>query len=170
MQFRDLLKDMEGQKYVFLFYQQLIIPIPPVFVSPGDDDLDLLKSRISFDLEKIKQSFADSSIFFNFIFLTKTEQYSMDTSRRNPSDLVLENISGETFGVFREMAEATGGTTDSSVNIAASFQRSVISSENYYLLYYAPKNYKADGKFRNIKVKVKGKNYRITHRGGYIAD
>ncbi len=68
------------------------------------------------------------------------------------------------------MTEATGETTDNSANIAASFQRVVISSENHYLLYYASKNYKADGKFRNIKVKVKGKNYRIAHRAAYIAD
>jgi hypothetical protein len=42
--------------------------------------------------------------------------------------------------------------------------------ENYYLLYYTPKDYKPDGKFRSIEVKVKGKSYSITHRAGYIAD
>lgn len=36
--------------------------------------------------------------------------------------------------------------------------------------YYSPSDYKTDGKFRNIKVRVKGKNYRINHRAGYIAD
>ncbi len=169
MLFKDQLKDLDGQKYVYLFYQQLIIPIPPEF-TPADEDLDQFKNRISFNVEKIKRSFADSSIFVNFIFLTKTEQHSMDMFRMDPTNLVLENISAETFGAFHEMAEATGGITDSSANMASSFQRAVISSENYYLLYYAPKNYKADGKFKNIKVKVKGKNYRITHRAGYIAD
>ena len=59
---------------------------------------------------------------------------------------------------------------DSSSNIAASFERAAISSENYYLLYYSPKDYKADGEFKNIKVKIKGKNYSITHRAGYIAN
>ncbi len=162
--FKDQLMNIVGQKYIFLFYQQQIIPIPPEFTS-GD-----LKRRVYFDVKKIKRSFADSSININFIFLTKTEQHHLDMFRMDPTNLVLENISEETFGAFHEMAEATGGTTDSSANMAASFQRSVISSENYYLLYYAPKNYKADGKFRNIKVKVKGKNYRITHRVGYIAD
>ncbi len=166
MVFRDQLKDIEGQKYVFLFYQQQIIPIPPEFAPPEED----LGTRISFNVEKIKRSFADSSIFINFIFLTKTEQHSMDMFRMDPTELVLDNISVETFGAFNEMAEATGGITDSSANMASSFQRAVISSENYYLLYYAPKNYKANGKFKNIKVKVKGKNYRITHRAGYIAD
>jgi VWFA-related protein len=164
--FRDQLKDIEGQKYVFLFYQQQIIPIPPEFAPPEGD----LGTRISFNVEKIKRSFADSSIFINFIFLTKKEQHNLDMFRMDPTELVMSNISAETFGAFHEMAEATGGTTDSSANIAASFQRAVISSENYYLLYYTPKNYKADGKFKKIKVKVKGKKYRITHRAGYIAD
>jgi len=54
--------------------------------------------------------------------------------------------------------------------MASSFQRAAISSESYYLLYYAPKNYKADGKFKRIKVKVRGKNFRITHRAGYFAN
>jgi hypothetical protein len=48
--------------------------------------------------------------------------------------------------------------------------KAVQDSENYYLLYYSPKNYTADGKFKKITVKVKGQNYRITHRSGYIAD
>ena len=85
-------------------------------------------------------------------------------------ELQLANLSAELFGAFHEMAKTTGGITDSSANIASSFERAAIASENYYLLYYSPKNYKADGKFRNIKVKVKGKNYRVTHRAGYIAD
>ena len=72
--------------------------------------------------------------------------------------------------VFNETAESTGGITDSSANIAASFERASDASDNYYLLYYMPREYRADGKFRKIKVRVKDKNFRITHRSGYIAD
>jgi hypothetical protein len=59
---------------------------------------------------------------------------------------------------------------ESSSNAAASFEKAVIASENYYLLYYNPKSYKADGKFKKITVKVKGKKYKVTHRAGYLAD
>lgn len=45
-----------------------------------------------------------------------------------------------------------------------------LASENYYLLYYTPMNYKSDGKFKKIKVRIKGKKYKVTHRAGYIAD
>ena len=68
------------------------------------------------------------------------------------------------------MAEVTGGLKDTSANAAASFERAVDYSESYYLLYYTPKDYKADGTFKKIIVKVKGQNYRITHRSGYVAD
>jgi hypothetical protein len=46
----------------------------------------------------------------------------------------------------------------------------VAASENYYLLYYTPRDYRADGSFRSIKVRVKGADYRTSHRQGYIAD
>ena len=82
----------------------------------------------------------------------------------------MRDISSAMFSAFYEMAKVTGGITDSSANLASSFERVAIASENYYLLYYTPENYRADGKFRNIKVKVKGNNFRVHHRAGYIAD
>ncbi|MFA9452513.1 MAG: hypothetical protein ACERK6_01250 [Candidatus Aminicenantaceae bacterium] len=42
--------------------------------------------------------------------------------------------------------------------------------EAVYLLYYTPKDYASDGKFRNIRVEVKGKKYKVLHRAGYLAD
>ena len=68
------------------------------------------------------------------------------------------------------MAKASGGFAESSSNPDYLFKKAVDASENYYLLYYTPKSYKSDGKFRNIKVKIKGKNYRVLHRAGYLAD
>ena len=170
--FRDQIKDIEGQKYVFLFFQKKIVPIPPDFGELDDLD-DLIRPTISFNVDKVKEAFSDSLISVHFIFITKTEPHHIDLYRMNPAEgggLQLVDQSAELFGAFHEMAEATGGITDSSANVAASFERAAIASENYYLLYYTPKNYVADGRFRNIKVKVKGKNYRVTHRVGYIAD
>ena len=66
--------------------------------------------------------------------------------------------------------EATGGLSNSSGNIAVAFGEEVEASENYYLLYYVPQNYKADGRFHSIEVKVKGKKYRVFHGSGYVAD
>ncbi len=177
MGFKEQLKDIEGQKYVFLFYQKNIIPVPPEISVPSDVE----RPPIPFSVERVKKAFSDSLITINFIFVTKTDQYNLDGERMNPAEqhpdqdpstwgLQLIDQSEEIFGAFHEMADATGGITDSSANMAASFERAAIASENYYLLYYTPKDYKSDGKFKAIKVRIKGKNYSVTHRAGYIAE
>lgn len=163
MKFKDQLNEIEGQKYVFLIYQKQLIPIPAEFAGRQEKE-------IFFNEKKIKQSFSDSSINVNFIFLTKTRQSDSSVAGTGSSDMVMDDLSAKMYGAFREVAEATGGISDTSANVAASFQKVAVSSENYYLLYYTPKDYKADGKFRSIKVKIKGKNYRVTHRAGYIAN
>jgi hypothetical protein len=49
--------------------------------------------------------------------------------------------------------------------------RSAVSAaENYYLLYYTPRDYVADGRFHTLEVKLKAGGARISHRLGYIAD
>jgi hypothetical protein len=58
----------------------------------------------------------------------------------------------------------------STANLDAAMKSAVAASENYYLLYYAPRDYKADGTFRSLEVRVKGADYRTSHRQGYIAD
>jgi hypothetical protein len=82
----------------------------------------------------------------------------------------MKEHSEDIFGPFLEMADATGGFADSSANPDFLFQAAVKASENYYLLYYSPKGYKSDGSFKNITVRVKDKDYRVTHRVGYYAN
>jgi VWFA-related protein len=168
MDFKEQLKDIEGQKYVFLFYQKNIIPVPAKIVPPDD----IIRPPIPFSVDRVKKAFSDSLITINFIFVTKTDQYNIDGYRMNPNTFGLQLIdqSEEIFGAFHEMADATGGISDSSANAAASFEKAALASENYYLLYYTPKAYRSDGKFKTIKVKIKGKNYKVTHRAGYISD
>jgi hypothetical protein len=163
--FANFLINLEGQKHVFLFYQREMIPHP---LDVQDLDLFNLRRDISFDIEKIKQAFSDSSILCNFIYITKSQVSAM--GMRPTSSWKMLDQSAQIFSVFKETAQATGGITDSSANAASSFKRAVDASENYYLLYYTPKNYIADGKFKEIKVKVKDKKYKVTHRAGYIAD
>ena len=78
--------------------------------------------------------------------------------------------SNEIYDAFKEIAKTTGGITDSSRNPGFLFRKAADASENYYLLYYTPKNYSADGTYRKILVKVKGEKYSVTHREGYFAD
>ncbi|MFC2161609.1 hypothetical protein ACFLRX_08165 [Acidobacteriota bacterium] len=183
LEFVDFLLSTEGPKHVFFFLQKLQIPIiryNPVF---GFDDLEEFDAYMALDETKIKQIFSDSSITAHMIYVTKLSD--LDIMQREAGSLtnaneydtsqttmprVLQDISGSMFSAFKDIAETTGGIVDSSTNAAASFKKAADASENYYLLYYSPKNYVPDGKFKEIKIKVKGQRYRITHRAGYVAD
>ncbi len=175
LDFANILKDQQGQKYVFLFYQREFIPQlenVDYFAKLNKNDVNLTMNLtalmgyyfrdIAVDIDSIKQAYADSSISINFLFFTKP-------AKNVPGVRMVEH-SEDVFTVFREMSQATGGITSSSSNPKYLFERASDAVESYYLLYYSPKNYQTDGKFKKIKVVVKGKNYRITHRAGYIAD
>lgn len=184
LDFADFLKKEERQKHVFLFHQKLVVPLlAGKMADYGIDSLKDFEAVIAFDVEKINQAFSDSSISIHFIFLTNTSRLGpvnadrisvtsrgLNSNDQRIPDPVMQDLSGGIFSAFKDMAKATGGTVASSSNAAASFEKAVIASENYYLLYYNPKSYKADGKFKKITVKVKGKKYRVTHRAGYLAD
>ncbi len=169
------LSAQEGQKIVFLFYEKEEIAIP---APKYEDSLMAREARrpIGYDVKDIEKIFADASLTVNFIFLTNSTTSTFDiTDQRRSTDqsgldiLNLRDLSSSFYGAFREMSLATGGTTESSANALAAFKKTVTASENYYLLYYVPSDYKADGKFKEIKVSVKGKHYQVTNRAGYIA-
>jgi len=177
LDFAKFLKEKEGQKYVFLFYQREFIPrLDPNVLSKAQsmyqDNLsmqhtlaslqDFFTRDIMFDVDLIKNAYADASVSIHFLFLSKQAELSYG--------IRMEEESNDIYGAFIQMAQATGGFVDSSANPEYLFKQAINAAESYYLLYYSPKNYVIDGKFKNIEVKVKGHNYRIAHRAGYIAD
>ncbi len=169
----EYLKSLPGQKNVFLFLQQELIdygmPTATSSVTDMMSNLDYLTnlSRIAsygYVSNNIKKAFADSTILFNLLYL-KNRKVVTSGSLLNKIDLA-----GGLFSTFKDLSKITGGLTQTTANVADSFKKAVDASENYYLLYYTPKDYKADGKFKRIKVKIKGQKYRIIHRSGYIAN
>ena len=178
IQFANELEQFEGQKTVFLFYQRESIPQPKpkiifdyqvLFNTRPDiyqklSDLFVNYVRfINLDVEQIKKAYSDSSINIHFLFLTR------EYDDREPGVYYQEH-SEDIFNAFNQLANSTGGYTIASANALFAFNKAVEATEKYYLLYYTPKNYTPDGKFRDIKVSVKGKNYRVLHRAGYVAD
>lgn len=177
LDFANYLQDMVGQKFVILFYQREFIPQldsrildqymqmnqdMPNFMFQLQTAFGLSSREVSIDVQRVKQAYSDSSISIHFLFFTKPAEHV--------SGVQFVERSEDIFSTFSEMALATGGFVESSSNPEFLFQKASQATENYYLIYYSPKKYVADGKFRNIKVKVKGRNYRVTHRAGYIAD
>ena len=105
---------------------------------------------------------ADSSIGIHFLYFTQPPALV--------PGIVMQEQSEDLYSAFSEMAQATGGLSTSSANPEFLFQRAGDAADNYYLLYYTPSNYTGDGAFKNIRVRVRGKSYRVTHRAGYFAD
>ncbi len=175
--FSNYLKELEGQKYVFLLYQREFIPqieprIMNKYMDLYQDSPHVLQTLtslfsfyhrdVSFNVDLVKQSYADSSISIHFLFLTPPSEHM--------PGLVFNEHSEDIFSAFREMALATGGSVESSANPEYLIHQAVKASENYYLLYYSPLNYKEDGKFKRVEVRVKRKKYKVVHRYGYFAN
>jgi len=169
-QLAESLKQTGGEKHVFLFYQKQSLPIPD-FIGIFKK-MELLYSMPQ-HVEEIKTAFSDASISSHFVFITKRPDYELDITRMTnygDEEIKMEDSSAEIFSAFNDLAKATGGLTESSANVAVAFQKIVEASENYYLVYYTPRDYKADNRFHKIEIRIRGGGYRITHRAGYVAD
>ena len=190
LDFAAYLKNLPGQKYVYMFYQKEMIPqySPLALMNyeleyQGDPTVtmkflemfDLFNRNVGINVDAVNKAYADSSISIHFLFLTKTPAV------RNPvenavvgglhtvAEISQVEHSEDLYGAFGDVARATGGIVDSSGNAAAAFARAINASENYYLIYYKPKKYTADGSFHELKVKVTTGSYQVAHRAGYWA-
>ncbi|MCK7527764.1 MAG: hypothetical protein MZV64_64200 [Ignavibacteriales bacterium] len=101
------------------------------------------------DIEPIKRAYADCGASVHFLYLTRP-------APRVPG-VAMEEQSEDIFAPFREMSLATGGYIASTANIGAAMKSAVAASENYYLLYYTPKDYKADGGYRKLDGQGQGR-------------
>lgn len=184
--FANFLKEKEGQKNVFMFYQKDVVPqLNPrameQLITGNQDRMDIVASvtelfdffrrDINIDVDNVKKVFSDSSISMHFLYITKPPFQGSSISRSGTGQsITMADQTENVFSTFQEMAQATGGFVGSSFYGTEIFKKALDASENYYLVYYSPLNYKPNGKFNEVKIKVKGKNYRITHRAGYFAD
>ena len=177
LDFSKILKNEPGQKYVYLFYQREFVPkIEPrilyAYIERFQERPDLnqtiqgifefYRRDVLINVNAVKQAYADSSIAIHFLLIT--------TPPKRVPGVVYHEQSEDIFSTFKEMARATGGFVESSANASFLMKSAVESSENYYLLYYTPRPYNKDGKFRKIVVKVKDKDCRVTHRLGYYGN
>ena len=179
MDFANFLKEQEGQKNVFLFYEREYIPMidPKILAGASSSlqnadgvDVNALLADVGnwynqdmgTDVERVKRAFADASTAVHFLFITKPAP--------NIPGVYFQERSSDTFTPFAEMAMASGGFMSSSSNPNFLFQEAVEASENYYLLYYTPKEYAGDGEFKTIKVRIIGEGFKTIHRLGYFSN
>jgi len=177
LEFAARLRGVEGQKSVYLVYQREYRPeLQPAVVnrimSEFQDAPDILaelqdlfltrRRETSFDIDPVQKAFSDAQIDFHFIYMNKDVEYVPGIEMREASE--------EYFRAFSILAEATGGTVDTSQNPAVGFRKAVESADLYYLLYFEPGDLKRDGSFHRIAVKVKDPSWRVVHRTGFYAD
>jgi len=173
----DRLARQTGRKEVFLFYQREFVPkldpmILTAYQTVFNDRPDIVQTvtglfeffrrETPLDVETIREAYADSGATVHFLYLSRP-------APRVPG-VTMEEQSEDIFAPFREMSRATGGIVASTANLAAAMRSAVAAAENYYLLYYTPKGYKADGSFHKLEVRLKSGNARLSYRTGYIAD
>jgi hypothetical protein len=176
IQFANILKRQEGENFVFYFYQREYRPElstsivnrlqglyqdEPNILGQVRELFQVYHRSITFDAEKIRKAFADSQVLFNFIFMNKIPQTISGVHMREQSE--------DIFKVLSTAAKATGGSVDTSQDPGSGFKNALAKSDDYYLLYYSPKNYMRDGQFKSIEVKVKNTKYKVFHRNGYFA-
>jgi len=177
LNFANQLKNRPGQKFVYLFYEREFRPeihpnVIQQLISNLQDqphvlgnlqDLMAVYSRESkLDTEIIMHSYTDAGIYFNFIFMDKKPDIY--------SGIQMHEQSEDIFETFSKTAKSTGGVVYSTQNPFMSFKDSTDQAKQYYLLYYTPENGQNRGEFRNIEVKVKNKDYRLSYKSGYISN
>jgi VWFA-related protein len=171
-EFAQYLKNTRGRKCVYLFYQREFTPLldrniqslyeTNIVTQQMQQDLFGFYNRVAtIAVNRLNEVCADSAISIHFLYLTTIP---VDIARGQ-----MEERSWDIYEAFSEMAKATGGLAMSSSDATFLMEQASRASENYYLLYYSPKDKVADGKFRRIEVKVKRGRYRITHLAGYSA-
>ena len=176
IKFAQRLKKLRHQKYIYFFYQREFRPeLHPTLLDrlltetqdkPNVREMliELFQSyhrNISIDTQQLVRAFADSSALFNIIFF--------DSQPRTVPGIYMREQSEDLFRILSQIAVSTGGFLDSAYNPETALVRLSNISNHYYLLYYSPKDYLDDGRFRKIEVYPKNKALRVSHRIGYYA-
>lgn len=175
--FASQMKRMKGQKIVFFFYQREFRPEidprilnqlmslyqdQPNIIGQVQDLFTMYNRATRMDVTQISQAFSDASVMFNFIFMHKEPQ--------DIRGIKMHEQSEDVFDTFVQVADSSGGIIDNSQNPSDGFKLAANACQEYYLLVYNPKNYQKDGKFKNITIIVKNKNYKVSYRKGYYAN
>jgi hypothetical protein len=175
IEFARALKKQRGRKHVFFFYQREFRPeLDPQVLSnlfaQNQDKSNILgdlqelfqtyRQNFTQDIPRMVNAFADSGADFNLIFLNRAPE--------RVSRVVMREQSEDIFRAMSDVADATGGIIDTSQNPAAGVKTVLKTGERYYLLDFEAGTPNPAGAFNTISVRIKGKDYKVTHRSGYL--
>ena len=161
---------------VFLIYQREFRPeinptILSLLMSAYQDRDDILASlqelftfyrrEVSFELEPVRRAFADSGAVFNFIFMSKQAKQSFGITMTEQSE--------DLFKIFSGISSSTGGAVSTSGDPGTGFRKTAEETRRAYILRYLPSDSGAKGEFRELSVRIKGRDCKVTHQAGYIS-
>lgn len=174
--FAKALKALPGRKDVFFFYQREFRPeIGPTILnqmmSLYQDQPNIIGSLMDlfqfyrrekpFDVDSVKQAFADAAATFHFIFMNKDKSSVMGVHMREHSE--------DFYSAFTQMAAASGGYAGTATNPAAAFKSAADLTGRYYLLVHTPDSSSRDGRFHSLQIRLKVPGLDVRHRLGYMA-
>jgi VWFA-related protein len=88
----------------------------------------------------------------------------------NTRESVLYNQSTSQIAA-ETIAQETGGRAFYNTNgLDVAMAKAIEEGSHYYTLAYAPTNFKNDGRYRRIVVKLSSRDYKLSYRRGYYAD
>lgn len=175
--FAEALKKQSGRKILFLFFQQEYRPeigtqALNTLIDNNQDNQTVLADlhelfqvyhrNMAYNVKRVVEAYCDSGADVNFLFMKKTPERFGNINMREQSE--------DVFKLFSQIAEATGGVAETTQNPATEIQDAVRTAEMYYLLTFTPAPPAASGAFEPLTIRVKGKDYKILTRRGYIAD
>jgi hypothetical protein len=175
IEFARAVKKQRGRKYVFFFYQREFRPeLDPQVLSnlfaQNQDKSNILgdlqelfqtyRQNFTQDIPRMVDAFADSGAGFNLIFLNRAPE--------RVSRVVMREQSEDVFRALSDVASATGGVVNTSQNPLSGIRTVLKGAERYYLLDYEAGAPNPAGVLNTIRIRIKGKDYKVTHRAGYL--
>jgi len=149
--FAAALKKLPGAKHVFLFLQKERVPqfsahALAVFMNKASPEETLkvqelmspVHREVPVDREAIAKAFSDATADVHFLYVTRSgKNFTPDVEQQFPSETArMAARTGDIYDAFRDIAAATGGTSEASANPSQLLKNAVQASEQYYLLYY----------------------------------
>lgn len=170
------LKARPGMKTVYYFYQREFRPeidskTTNMLLLQNQDRPNVLAAvqtifgmysrEIIMDHQRLRRVFADANATFNLLYMNKAPERIVGVNMREQSE--------DVFKALTSITTATGGVTDTSQNPAASMKAALAGAEACYVLYFTPSVAAPPGTFLDVNVKVKGRDYRVVYRAGYLS-
>ena len=173
----EMMRFQEGEKYAFFFYQREQLPRIPTplleeFLDANRGRRDILQTLIyledfhnrDFFVDEIRLSraLANAGIILHFLCfdLPKAERVSeFEAARLASFYQKLSNIS-----------LSSGAAFTAEVSPQKLLARVSPWINEYYLVLYAPRSYAGDGEFKPIRISIRDRRYTVWHRAGFISE